>query len=539
MASINIRKWQGSLATSVAPEDTIPGDFITLDNFIYDADGLPVVRGGRRAISAGTYSSPAEPIKDIHVYRSGWMEDERVNFLVFRSGRTLIATSDPSDLGESKVLKTNISDYSGRPRASFANFRGMVCLTLGDPSDPRIYYWNHEMSTVKQFTESPPATIIAAHANRLWAVSMDNPSQLFYSALYDPWKWGTLHGGGWIHIGPGDGNIISALIPDYAGEMIVFKDGPNGGATYRLQGLGEPFVLSPLSQTLGAMHNRVANQIGDGDVFFGSRRGMHSLRRVFKHGDLEATFIDNDISEQWRRMPNNVKMVASAGDDYHHDTWWLFVDTDFDGINDEGWLFNYRRMNPRGNPSISKVTFGAGSAVTWEDPRNNRDVFVTGGTDARLYSEHNPEAQDSYRVGVNYYKTDYDWKAVLAPIDGGEPFKVKAWNRLWLTLDNWGEGDFTVEWWGDNRHPSSETMSLNPIDHPTPFYGQPDNAIGAPDMFNVSTAVTMQEGGKALNLSFSGTRGRLKLRGARLDLSVGREHMAADKFLAYTRPRTP
>jgi hypothetical protein len=534
--NINIRKWPGSLASSLAPEDQVPGDFVTLENFIYDSDGLPVVRGGRRALCTGQLGD-GEVIDGLHVYNSGWLGQEGRNFLVIYCNGSVFESPTPYDYDDIRRIK-QYTTLTRKP--SFCTFRGWLIMATGSDHDPYMYYWDGQHPSgsgdyMTRIGKGPNAYIVAGHAGRLWAADMEGNSRVYYSAPFDPLAWDSATGGGWIEVGPGDGNIISALVPGFAGEMIIFKDGPAGGATYRLSGLSEPtFSVSPLSTTIGAMHHRLATQVGDGDIFFGSRRGIHSFRRVVKYGDLESAFIDHEISEKWRSLPNNVKRNAFAADDFHHDTWWLFVDKDLDGTNDEGWLFNYRRASPRGNPSISTVTFGAGSAVTWEDPRKKRDTFVTGGTDGRVYSEHNPEAQDTISTSV-----DYSWTASMAPIDGGDEFAVKAWKKLWLNHDNWGEAEFTVEWFGDNRSPSSSTVSLNPADFPTPHYGVRDGVVrGAPDIFAVNSFIALQSGGKRINVSFSGDRGRLKLRGARFWMDVGRPHSMSDRFLTHSKTRT-
>jgi len=275
------------------------------------------------------------------------------------------------------------------------------------------------------------------------------------------------------------------------------------------------------------MGHRLATMVGDKDIFFASRRGLHSLRRVFEHGDLESQFIDYEVSDRWRSIPDFQKKRAVCVDDYPHDTWWLFVDTNNDSINDTGWLFNYRHMTPRNYPKVSDVDFGAGGACVYRDERRGRDTLVTG-----LYeyvnTEHNPEANDN--------GTDYTWEAKLAPFDGGDALKTKAWKKLWITQDNWGHGDMTVTWYGDNRPPSSTTVSLNPANAPIPMHG---HRLGETRMFPPKyrgrNLVHMREGGTSLNVSLSGTRGRTRLRGMRINLDVGREDVNADVLFVYNR----
>lgn len=518
MAMIDVRRWTGSLVTSIDQEETQPGDFSVLKNFIYDDTGLPTVRGGRRKWNSSAISS--SQINGLYHYRSGWISGIQNDFLIALAGTKVYKAEN--DRGFDEIL----DGIEETIVPSFCSLRGWLIFCSGSEKFPRTYYWDQGMSEMRELSNAPNGVLAAAHANRLWIVDRDYPSRLWYSAPFEANNWQTIDGAGFLIINPGDGNTISALVPGFAGEMIVFKDGAGGGATYRVQGLAQPFSVSPLSQSVGAINGRCATMIGDKDIFFASRRGIHSLQRVFEHGDLETSFIDYEVSDRWRSIPDHSKELAVAIDDYPHDTWWLFVDTDGDYENDTGWLFNYRHRSPRGYPKISDVDYGASAATIYRDVRRGQEDLITGGYEY-AYREHSPEANDD--------GTDYDWEAQLAPIDGGESFSVKSWRDLWLKHENWGYGDFSVTWFGDNRPPSSTTITLNPADAKVPFLGgvRVNEIRGFPPGFRSTNLVHLREGGVSLNVQLSGTRGRIRLRGMRLNVDPGRADINAERWFRY------
>ena len=523
MGVIDLRRWTGSLVTALDPEQLTPGDFSVLENFIYDANGLPIVRGGRRKWNAATVTNE---FNGLYQYDAGWVSGVPASWMIGYAGTQIYKAT------ETGVWTSIFTGLQAGLRPTFTTFRGWLIAAMGAGSSARPLFWDGSMDTMDVLPGAPTAATIASHAGRLWMCSLDYPSRIYYSAPYDPTKWDTTYGGGWVETGPGDGNSNVAIVGGFAGELIVFKDGPGGGSIYRIQGLAEPFSVSPLSSTLGAVSAHSAALIGDRDIMFASRRGLHSLKRTFEHGDLESSFIDAEVSDRWRSLTLAQKQRATCVDDFPTDTWWLFVDTDSDKVNDRGWLFNYRHKGPRGNPKVSDVTYGTNCAAVFSSRKSNLNTLMTGGT-GYTYLEHMKEANDD--------GTDFAWKAKLSPIDGGEPFKMKAWQEVWLRYDTWGEGTATVTWYGDNRPPSSTTISLNPNRIGTPQLG--DMRVGewrfAQKGMRSMSVIQLMEGGIALNLEIEGTRGRTSLRGARFMVDPGTETISAGEWFGYSKTTTP
>jgi hypothetical protein len=538
---IDIRKMAGSLAPTMAPEDLIPGDFVDMSNWIYDSDGLPMVRGGRRVWNAAD-SAMGTPttgtVSGLYHFKQSQIEKSIQNWLIGSfEGNVYAASAD----GKFNAILTGA--LLGDKRPSFASLSGNLIMACESAQVRKLYKWTGTGS-MERIEDSSPSSIVATYANRMWAVDRDDQSLLRFSALLyvDSWGQNPLDpnlSGGWLYVNPGDGNKISAMSAGFAGELLIFKDGPGGGAIYRLSGLNpDEFSVSCMSSTIGCLAPWLCTQVGDREVYFCSRRGIHSLGKVLQYGDLESSFIDREMSSKWRAISTRAKLQAVAVDDIKNGVWWLFLNSQGGTLpNDEGWLFHYRRPSPRRTPSISRVDFGANAACMFEDPTMKKDVLVTGGTEelGAVYTENHPEGSDETAALAGPTSADFAWSIQIAPIDDGDSYSMKSWKDLWLVYDVWGQSNFTVEWWGDNRYPSSKTISMNPAEASVPFTGGvvSGETRGSPDIYRGMNHVHLQEGGRALNIKISGAGGRMKLRGMRVSYDGGMMTLTGDQWFRY------
>lgn len=516
MAYVDVKAWQGSLVSALSQEATIPGDFTVLKNFIYDSAGFPVVRGGRRIWNDAVLHDPQDggvlaTISGLYHFKKGWLTGRLGHWLICYAGRRLYKADHDGHFDEL------FAGFEKDLEPSFATLRGWVVFATNSEKIEKPIAWNGATSTASVLKNCPDGSIVAAHAGRLWVVDRNEPSKLNFSAAFEPDGWGD--GAGWLYVNPGDGNSISALVPSYGGEMIVFKDGPSGGATYRLQGLTpDPqfggFSVTPLSETIGAISQRSTCLIGDNDIYFGSRRGLHSLRRTFEHGDLESAFIDNEVSDIWRSLSLAQKKRAVGVDDFQNDTYWLFYDRDNDGLNDNGLLLNYRRKTVRGFPSASSVDFGANAACVSDDRKSGKSSLITG-SQGFVHTNGHPEAED--------FGTPIAWSADIAPINAGDPFSVKAWQQVWMSYDCWGESTVDCQWWCDGHWPSSGSLALNQSNLPVPFTG--GFRLGETRTVPIGdltwSVLHTAEGGASFSMRLSGSRGRLRMRSMRILYAPG------------------
>lgn len=539
MPDLTINRWNGSLVTSIDPEEAVPGDFAKLENFVFDKTGLPRVRGGRRIWGSGSIGLSSS-IEALYHFKQGHRQRQPRDFVVALTNNALYVSEYPT--GSSpfhSIMPSDFKSFEERLIGSFCTIRDWLIITTNSEIHRRPFYWTGT-GTIAELRGAPSATLCAKHASRLWLVDQDDPSTLHFSAPFAPNEWRVSSGAGFLRIQPGDGNVISALIPSFAGEMIIGKDGPTGGALYRLSGTSAlDFQLTPLSTTIGPINHRAATIVGDRDVFFCSRRGIHSLRRVEQFGDLESSAIDYDVSDIWRGLPDRAKERAVAVDDYVNDTWWLFYDTDSDDSNDRGLLFNYRHISSRGRPKISEVDYGSNAAAMVRDAKAGRNVLMTSRSaifpdvGVLAITENNEDAFDE--ISTTAWR-DISWEAELMPIDADNWKDVKAWRELWLRFDVWGWIDLTVEWWADNQAPSTATISLNPDELPTEYRGEHrlDKIRLGPDLHRSNQIVHLRRGGVALHLKLNGTKGRIALRAFQLLYEIGMANLTSGRWLPYT-----
>lgn len=530
MPEISVPRWIGSLVTALDTEDIVPSDFRVLRNFYYDLSGFPVVRGGRRFLNTVQFTESAvpQPVRGLYHFTSGWIAGIPRDWIVAYAGTKMYRADQDG------VFTTLASDLPADATPTFCTLRGWMIVAMGSEKQTRPMFWNGAAPQLSELTRAPGASLVASHAGRLWIVERDYPSRLWYSEPYEPNGWDMALGAGFLTIGPGDGSDVSALVPGYAGEMLVFKDGAQGGSIYRLQGLGPPFQVTPLTTSVGAASPRCATMIGDRDIYFASRRGIHGLRRTFEHGDLNTAFIDREIADVWRSVPDHRKRTAIAVDDYAHDTWWLFLDTDNDGVNDTAYLWNYQFAGPRGNPKISSMDYGAESACMFREVRGGRDILITGGSDGWIRMEHQAESKDQTDSGAE----DIAWEAELATIDLGSPTRTKAWIMWNVTHDNWGYGELLATWFGDNRAPKMQELTLNPAGAPLPFMeARVGEFRGFPPKFRSLSQVHLHEGGVGIKLKLSGDHGRIRLRGFTLLAQERRKDPTGGAGFAYTQTR--
>lgn len=528
MPKINVRRWNGSLVTALDPEQTTPGDFSRMENFIYDETGLPTVRGGRRKwvpdpTSPSSLDESGTPVTfhSIEFFKKGWVGQQPRSWIVAYAGTQIVKSEQDATWDQIH------SGLEGNLTGSWATLRGWLIFASDSSSQRKPLYWDGISSAMKELSGAPDCHLVATHDSRLFCVDKDEPSTLRYSAPFEPNNHEVASDAGFFSVNPGDGGVISAVVPGF-GELIVFKDSPGGGATYRVQG-GAPYNVVPLSRTIGAVGPNMAKLVGDRDIFFGSRRGLHSFRRTEQFGDLESEFLDFEFSNIWRGLPLFAKQRATSIDDYPHDMWWVFYDTDNDRANDEGLTINYRHQGPRGKPKASwPLQYGVNSGVVYSDDRVGRQYLMTGGTDGYVYLEHMPEANDD--------GTDFSSKVNLAPIDAEEPMHLKRWGPFWLRYNNWGETNATVTYYGDNRPPSSKDFSLNPMDAPVPFFDKTQGGEfrGIP-VIRTQNVFQLREGGTELNLEISLTKGRTTLRGFQLGFEMERRDVSAHRWMTFVK----
>ena len=243
-------------------------------------------------------------------------------------GRLVLFSSD----GTTTNLATGLT--SGR-RWSFATYNDLgICVNGVDA--PRKTAGTAASTTT--LGGSPPTTAshVFTHGNRVFMVTADS-STLTWSALNNEEDYTTASNAGSMVVARHDGgNLLWGL--SFVSEALLGKE----NATYRLQGTNpSTFAVTnvvPTGASVGGASFQ-ATAVAGNEAWWGSRRGIHSLRTVQEFGDLKETFPSEKIDLYF--TPNtdytvSLNQLDEAAMCYSPQTNSLYygVDTNNDGEND-------------------------------------------------------------------------------------------------------------------------------------------------------------------------------------------------------------
>lgn len=311
---------------------------------------------------------------------------DRVDFMVaVVNGRVFV---DPGDHSFSLLILDNYEENGSNDQTffSFASFKGN--LLIGRSGGRKILKWAPGTSRAVPLVGNPPeAAILRVHKSRVFATAdPSNPSTLYFSAFLDDEDWttedqGTFLDSGFEPIDPEDGGFTTGIGPSFQGELIIYK---NTGI-YRLQGDDpENFVMSPITKKIGGIgHHAIQNILND--QYFLSPFGVHSLLTTERFGDLEYTFLSNDIRDFWNDQARRDQLARTwAFNNEHFDRYEILLSVeDDDTISSEHLnrilCLNYGatdELHPSGRWSVKLIRGGSGIIFQDEDSRNH--AFVGG-----------------------------------------------------------------------------------------------------------------------------------------------------------------
>jgi len=391
---VDVAVWNGSLASTIPDEKQVPSDLIKADGIVYGKDGFPETRPGWRLLGDGLspgniqhldafYPTPTTAVLMAYTYQPVGAAGSNDPRLWAWTRQDAFETD-----GKGAV---DVGAPSGGDMTS-AVMNNLWFFTYNAPSDTRLLYYDGDVvitgnnttpvGSVSTVPDAPAAKRVFFANNRLWVVSPDEPSTLRGSAPDAPLDW-TIQANGSVRlpINAGDSGTISTIV-SFGGTKLVFKDDPDGGSIHNLdEGIGSTgtiqFSRRTLTDAIGAVSHRSVVVVGDRQLFFASRKGIHTLTRTDKFGDVESSYIDFEVSDIWRSLSLAQQRRAMMLDDAKNDRILLSYDTDNDGFNDETVAIHYARASVRQYPSFSKLGFGfnAGTRLTMAGTINN-DLVV-------------------------------------------------------------------------------------------------------------------------------------------------------------------
>ncbi len=178
---------------------------------------------------------------------------------------------------------------------------------------------------------TPPSNVryVETHKRRVFmASSSAGRSRLHYSAQDNPEDWTTVDDAGSADIGIGDGDVITG-IKSVGSCLLIFKK----RSTWAMFGTSPAnFSYRKISPSVGCVAPKSIVAC-DKFVIFLSSDGVYAA-----NGD-GVTLLSYNIRPTIDGVANATKAIACAGK--IRNQYWLAVDTNSDGVNDEVWYLDF------------------------------------------------------------------------------------------------------------------------------------------------------------------------------------------------------
>ena len=277
---------------------------------------------------------------------------------------------------------------------------------------------------------SPPSTAshVFTHGNRVFMVTV-NSSTLSWSALNNEEDWTTASNAGSMVVARHDGGNLLAGISAIS-EALLLKE----NNVYRLQGINpSTFAVTnvvPARTSVGGISFQ-ALTFAANDIWWGSRRGVHSVRTVQEFGDLQEDFASEKIDPYFQANTDytvslNQLAIMAIAYDPQHNRLYVGVDTTNNAQNDTIFVLDVFTRGWSVWPSMSCASMGVANNGT-----NGDEVFM-GGYDGFLRRLNVNAATNAIDARFNHIS------------DLGRPFVVKALRQIYVYLSEEGNQSLTV-----------------------------------------------------------------------------------------------
>jgi hypothetical protein len=236
----------------------------------------------------------------------------------------------------------------GIQRGSLVAFNNRLIIAVEGTSNVMKHYFPEDLGgsgvvedviNTANFADTPKASFLQVHLNRIWANDNENPDRLHYceSGVYNVWQGAGDSGALDIGIGDGDPEGLTAIFPPFKGVLIAAKR----TKLYKIGGqFPETFTIDRMASSLGCVAHQAVAAVDQDDVLFVSDKGVHSSVATDQFGDLKQSYISRDIQtsivEDWSRsrqkyiqaayLPqlNSVAFAVAEGSQTSQQNLWLY-----------------------------------------------------------------------------------------------------------------------------------------------------------------------------------------------------------------------
>ena len=319
-------------------------------------------------------------------------------------------------------------------------------------TNSRVVIWTgRQFELPEELENAPNAQFATEHQTRLWlAGDHDNPMRLSWSGdrEVDVWfapdqnnisdRFDTQLKAGYVEIASRRGDKITGIYGGYFGEIIVLSK--NG--VFRVQGSGpQSYAISQVGHDLGSENIESVAQVGN-DVWFLSRRGIHTLSASDKFGDLISGYISGPIQDIFGGDASSTNIINKT---YSHRSRLAY--------NSELGLV-YAAVPLNSNSTAQNVYVYSVVTQEWygpwvidcqamEEVTLNSSVIMHGGTAGKLlYTDQLHKSDDGTAIDMIMESATINGRTIdpsLVPVE-------KTFKRLRLLLLPRGDWDVKVFW---------------------------------------------------------------------------------------------
>lgn len=308
------------------------------------------------------------------------------------------------------VFKYGGGTFTSQGTVATNNLRMLWCQfkdrALGiNGTDTMVSYDGTTLGTVAAAPTNGVA--IASHRNRVWIL---RGRTLSYSALGDETDWTTPNNAGSVPVPTTRGKGGTGLISLWDRLIITTHD-----QVFQLFGTGPAdFSMEPINLQYGHSGSPTALLAAGNDVYYCSKRGVHSLGVVFAQsttGDISYNYASSIVEPTWQQISiGNFSNIVGVHDSLHNLI--IFLCNRTGTNNAEAFVGDYYHLDNYGMPTwtlYSNVPFAAVAEVS---SITGSPQVLFGSYDGFVYKQTDDETDDSVPIPTQLiYITDLELPA--------------------------------------------------------------------------------------------------------------------------------
>lgn len=406
--------FSGGINTEKSAQEIADNECVNLENLFLNKTNQLQVRYGVSKVNE-TPSSFTAPIKSIVNFSFGAVDSDS---LLLTSGNKVYREDDTdvfTDITSSNILP-NDSYWS------WCQYKNLVIGCNGSGSNSGftnpVKYDGETLSQLKDGENNAPgASYCIVFNERVWLVSADSPSLIYYSKLGDPEDY--LENGGQIEVGLNDGDFITGIYV-YRNSLFIFKR----RKTYILT-TGTPntdpdqWSVRIYNDELGCISHFSIKAVLD-DVVFLSNFGLASLQAAEIVGDYRAALLSRKVKE----LDQYIRKISNLSKPYavihsNESEYWLAVPTNESSLrNGVVFVMGFKRIS-EGIITFSKFN-GLCVGYCYSEVSKNGVSKVYIGSENNLYIYDNKVLNDNgssftikfqskaFNFGTKHNRKDFD-----------------------------------------------------------------------------------------------------------------------------------